>query len=122
MYKRIIMAMNCWPMKGVGSSSPRPSSPLARKRGRNCRGIVHGQNSRAPLAGMLLVMSASRVLAAAAMLFAGAVRAEQVALSEIMYHPAGTAPEYVEVYNNTATPFDIALWRLTGSVSFAFPD
>jgi regulation of enolase protein 1 (concanavalin A-like superfamily) len=49
-------------------------------------------------------------------------RAEQVVISEIHYHPRSTQPEYVEIYNNTATPFDIAQWKLTGGVSFEFPD
>ena len=48
-------------------------------------------------------------------------RAEQVVFSEIMYHPPDTRPEYVEVYNNTATPFDIAQWRLRGGVDYDFP-
>ncbi|MGE5293325.1 MAG: lamin tail domain-containing protein, partial [Solirubrobacterales bacterium] len=49
------------------------------------------------------------------------VRAEQVVFSEIMYHPSEGLPEYIEVYNHTATPFDIADWRLTGGVDYAFP-
>ena len=49
------------------------------------------------------------------------VRSEQVVFSEIMYHPADTLPEYIEIYNNTATPFDIAEWRLTDGVEYVFP-
>jgi hypothetical protein len=49
------------------------------------------------------------------------VRAEQVVISEIMYHPRGSRPEYLEVYNNTATPFDIAQWRLTGGARYEVP-
>ncbi|MCX5644895.1 MAG: lamin tail domain-containing protein [Phycisphaerae bacterium] len=49
------------------------------------------------------------------------VRSEQVVFSEIMYHPSGALPEYVEVYNNTATPFDIAEWQLSGGVDYVFP-
>lgn len=58
-----------------------------------------------------------------AVLFAGIsdVRAEQVVFSEIMYHPPGDLPEYIEVYNNTATPFDIADWRLSDGVDYVFP-
>ncbi len=48
-------------------------------------------------------------------------RCEQVVFSEIMYHPAGTLPEFIEVYNNTATPMDIADWRLAGGVDYTFP-
>src|SRR6266545_5170256 len=46
---------------------------------------------------------------------------EQIVISEILYHPRGNQPEYIEVYNNTATPFDIALWRLTGGAGYEFP-
>jgi hypothetical protein len=49
------------------------------------------------------------------------IRAEQVVFSEIMYHPLGTLPEYIEVCNNTATPLDIAEWRLCDAVEYAFP-
>ena len=49
------------------------------------------------------------------------VRAEQVVCSEIMYHPSGTLPEYLEVYNNTATPLDIAEWQLCDGVDYVFP-
>ncbi|MEN6577522.1 MAG: lamin tail domain-containing protein, partial [Phycisphaerales bacterium] len=49
------------------------------------------------------------------------VRSEQVVFSEIMYHPAGTLPEYLEIYNDTATPFDIADWRLSDGVEYVFP-
>ena len=38
-----------------------------------------------------------------------------------MYHPPDTLPEYIEVYNNTATPFDIAEWRLCDGVDYVFP-
>lgn len=48
-------------------------------------------------------------------------RAEQVVFSEIMYHPPDTRPEYIEVYNNTATPFDVAQWKLRGGVDYDFP-
>ncbi len=47
--------------------------------------------------------------------------AEQVVFSEIMYHPPGTLPEYIEVCNNTATPLDIAEWRLCEGVEYVFP-
>ncbi len=50
------------------------------------------------------------------------VRAEQVVFSEIMYHPAGLLPEYLEIYNHTATPLDIAQWQLRGGVDYEFPD
>ena len=64
-----------------------------------------------------------RSLAMAVMCGAGMldVRAEQIVFSEIMYHPPGTLPEYIEVYNVTATPFDIAQWRLRDGVDYDFP-
>ncbi|HMC28091.1 MAG TPA: lamin tail domain-containing protein, partial [Verrucomicrobiae bacterium] len=50
-----------------------------------------------------------------------AAHAEQVVISKIMYHPAGVLPEYFELYNNTATPFDIANWKVTHAVEYEFP-
>src|SRR5207249_2335454 len=47
--------------------------------------------------------------------------AEQVVISEIMYNPPPGLPEFVEIYNNTATPFDIANWKLRGKILFEFP-
>lgn len=49
------------------------------------------------------------------------VHSEQVVISEIMYHPPGTLPEYIEVYNVTATPFDMAQWQLRDAVTYDFP-
>ncbi len=58
----------------------------------------------------------------ATLLIGGSVAcAEQVVFSEIMYHPPGNLPEYIEVCNNTATPFDIAQWRLCDGVDYTFP-
>lgn len=48
--------------------------------------------------------------------------ADQVVLTEVMHDPPRGQPAWVEVWNQTATPFDIANWRLTGSIDFAFPD
>jgi hypothetical protein len=52
-----------------------------------------------------------------------AVRAQaaQVVFSEIMYHPPDTLPEYIEAVNITATPFDMAEWRLRDGVDYDFP-
>jgi hypothetical protein len=57
----------------------------------------------------------------AAMSWASESRSEQVVVSEIMYHPPGTLPEYLEIYNNTATPFDMAQWKLRDAVQYDFP-
>ncbi|MDA0766953.1 MAG: lamin tail domain-containing protein [Verrucomicrobia bacterium] len=48
--------------------------------------------------------------------------AEQVVFSEINYNPADGKPEYLEIRNLTATPFDIANWRISDGVDFEFPD
>ncbi|MEM7384373.1 MAG: lamin tail domain-containing protein, partial [Verrucomicrobiota bacterium] len=61
-------------------------------------------------------------LIVALLLFSSEGRAQQVIFSEVMYNPAGDQPEYIEVLNNTATPFDIALWELSGGVDYTFPD
>ena len=47
-------------------------------------------------------------------------------INEIMYNPAGTAPEFIELHNPTAAsvPLHDAVgnpWRLRGAVDFAFP-
>lgn len=57
----------------------------------------------------------------ASLLSALVARSEQVVISEIMYNPPGTLPEYIEVYNNTATPFDMARWQLRDAVDYDFP-
>jgi Lamin Tail Domain/CotH kinase protein len=53
--------------------------------------------------------------------FVFAAQAEQVVISKIMYHPPARQPEYIEVYNNTVTPFDMANWRLAGGIHYEFP-
>ena len=50
------------------------------------------------------------------------IHAEQVVISKILAAPSPDKPEYLELYNNTSNPFDIARWRLTTGVSFTFPD
>lgn len=66
-----------------------------------------------------------RPLVAASLLlgvFSTSVRAEQVVISEIMYHPPAGRYEFIEVENLTATPFDIAKWKLRDGANFDFPD
>ena len=48
-------------------------------------------------------------------------RADQVVINEVMYNPRGDAPEWIELSNITATPFDIAGWTLRGDVELDFP-
>ena len=48
--------------------------------------------------------------------------ADQVIISEVMHAPVDGEYPWVEVQNLTATPFDIAEWRLNGNIaSFQFP-
>jgi hypothetical protein len=60
-------------------------------------------------------------LCLASTLLIASSHAEQVVISEIMYHPPGSIPEFIEVQNATATPFDMAEWRLRDGVDFDFP-
>ena len=48
-------------------------------------------------------------------------QAEPVVFSKLMVHPRSKKPAYIEIYNPTATPYDIARWRLKGGVHFEFP-
>ena len=52
-----------------------------------------------------------------------ALRAEQIVISEINYHPqfGSNLPEFIEIENITATVFDIAEWKLTGGANFTLP-
>ena len=45
--------------------------------------------------------------------------AEQVVFTEIHYNPPTGKPEFIEVYNNTSTIFDIADWKLKGGVDLS---
>lgn len=56
-------------------------------------------------------------------LAAPGLRAGDVILNEIMYHPAShqTAEEWVELYNRGAAPVNLAGWRLSAGVAFTFP-
>ena len=49
------------------------------------------------------------------------IKAEQVVVSEVMYHPPAGLYEFLEVENLTATVFDIAQWRMRGAVAYDFP-
>ena len=55
------------------------------------------------------------------MLSAPLLRGEQMVISEVMYHPRGDKPEYIEFYNQTPTPLDMADWELRGGIHFDFP-
>ena len=49
-------------------------------------------------------------------------RSEQVVFGEINYHPSGTKPEFIEVWNITMTPLDMARWSFSEGISFTMPD
>ncbi len=49
------------------------------------------------------------------------VQAQQVIFSEVMYNPPADLPEYIEIVNNTATPYDMVDWKLSGGVNYDFP-
>ncbi len=72
-----------------------------------------------PAGHRLLARTALLVAVLAGTLLA---RAEQVVIAEIMPSPPRGLPAWVEVWNQTATPFDLARWRLTGNIDYAFPD
>ena len=54
-------------------------------------------------------------------IFPISLHAEQIIFSEIMYHPSGTLPEYIEIENLTTTPFDIANWKFSDGIDYEFP-
>lgn len=45
----------------------------------------------------------------------------EIVINEIMYHPPGTASEWVELWNRSAGPVDLSGWKLAGGVAFTFP-
>lgn len=64
-----------------------------------------------------IVLSAALLLAAVT-----SIPAKQVGFSEVMYHPSAGKPEFVEVWNYTMTPLDMAKWRFTRGIQYTFPD
>ena len=50
------------------------------------------------------------------------IKAEQVVFSEIHYNPKGDKPEFIEIYNLTATIKDISKWKMTDGVEYEFTD
>lgn len=47
--------------------------------------------------------------------------ARQVVFSEVMYHPVAGKPEFIEVWNISWTPLDMAEWSFSNGVSYTFP-
>lgn len=59
---------------------------------------------------------------AASLIATGLAWSEQVVFSEVMYRPVAGKPEFIELWNITNTPLDIAKWRFTRGVDYTFPD
>ena len=57
-----------------------------------------------------------------ALLTAPAALAEQVIFSEVHYNPPTGQPEFIEIYNNTSTPFDFGNWYFSDGIEYTFPD
>jgi regulation of enolase protein 1 (concanavalin A-like superfamily) len=49
-------------------------------------------------------------------------QAEQVIFTEIQYNAKSGQPDFLEVSNNTATPFDMGLWYFSDGIEYTFPD
>ncbi|NIP97725.1 MAG: lamin tail domain-containing protein, partial [Akkermansiaceae bacterium] len=45
-----------------------------------------------------------------------------VNFSELMYHPRGGEPEWVEIHNMMSADVDLSEWRLSGGIDYEFPD
>ena len=50
------------------------------------------------------------------------LQAEQVIFSEIHYNAKAGLPDFIEITNNTATPFDTAGWFFSDGIVYTFPD
>lgn len=48
--------------------------------------------------------------------------AEQVIFTEIQYNAKAGQPDFLEVTNNTATPFDMGKWYFSDGIEYVFPD
>ena len=64
----------------------------------------------------------SRLLCALLLALPNAAGAGQVIISELMYNPAGTKAEWIEMTNTTTTRLDMAVWRLSGGANLTLPD
>jgi len=68
--------------------------------------------------------SLSCVFAALAAVFLSAIpaAAEQVIFTEVHYNPKTGDPEFIEILNNTSTPFDTGKWYFSDGIEYTFPD
>ena len=48
--------------------------------------------------------------------------AEQVIFTEIQYNAKAGKPDFLEVTNNTGTPFDMGKWFFSDGITYTFPD
>ena len=48
--------------------------------------------------------------------------AEQVIFTEIQYNAPVGQPDFIEITNNTGTPFDFGNWYFSDGITFTFPD
>jgi len=48
--------------------------------------------------------------------------AEQIIFTEIQYNAKAGDPDFVEVTNNTGTPFDMGKWYFSDGIDYTFPD
>lgn len=48
--------------------------------------------------------------------------AEQVIFTEIQYNAKSGKPDFLEVTNNTGTPFDMGKWSFSDGIDYTFPD
>ena len=48
--------------------------------------------------------------------------AEQVIFTEIHYNAQVGQPDFLEVANNTGTPFDMGQWYFSDGIDYTFPD
>jgi Lamin Tail Domain/CotH kinase protein len=60
-------------------------------------------------------------MAAALALLTSPGMAQQIIISEIMPEPVTGKPEWIEVRNLSRTPYDMALWALSGGVDLVLP-
>jgi hypothetical protein len=44
-----------------------------------------------------------------------------IVITEIQYHPGGSASEFVELHNTGSQPVDLSNWKFTNGIDFTFP-
>src|SRR6266853_2497710 len=68
---------------------------------------------------------AKSALAASTLMWSGPLVCSQVLINELMYHPPPAVPEdvrkeWIELYNAGTNAVDLAGWRFTKGIQFAF--